>query len=433
MAAFMKNILFCLLLLFSVDYATAQVYLAKQQAYEDIDSFYSKLAFTHPRMYWKTPKVQVDAFVADLKKQCGDSIRADEFSILMSQGNCLFDAHTGVQPDYNNYVGDYIQKYGDAVFPLVDCSEKGLFMKGTGNRIVSINGYPADELVRFATNELGGDENPNNVNAMLSNLPELQKRIIYKGIKAPFQVVIEGKDGRDVAMQVKGVSLMELGQQVEKALWIYYQEGVHSFETYPEQSVAIIRFNVCDTTGGLDRILSDCFKQVAKDRIENVFIDVSMNGGGTTQACEMLLDHLCFRGNVKAVIGERDGSSIKYLESSYKKNNKEGYKGKVYVYQSFLTASSGTFISEMLKSVKRAALVGTETGGCVPVYTNKDEFSLKNSDIMAFCATMHYYKAKPALPRDKNGFLLPDISYPFELGKRLELSDCLKIIGLNDK
>lgn len=429
----MKCILYCLLFLFSGNYVTAQVYLTKQQAYQDIDLFYSRLAFTHPNMYWKTPKAEVDAFVAALKKQCGDSIRVDELSILLSQGNHFFDAHTGVQPDYSNYVGDYIQKYGDVVFPLVDYSGKGLFMKEAGSRIVSINGFPAEELVSFVTNELGCDMNPNNTNAMLSHLPELQKRMIYKGIKAPFQVVVKDKDGRSATIQVKGESLVELEQQIQKAFGIYYQDGMHSFETYPEQSVAIIRFNVCDTTGGLAAILSDCFNQIAKDRIRNVFIDVSMNGGGTTQACEILLDHLCFKGHVRAMIGERDGSKVKYAKSSYKKDNKEGYKGKVYVYQSFLTASSGTFIGEMLKSVKRAVLVGTETGGCVPVYTNKDMFSLQNSEIPAFCALMHYDRATPALPRDKNGFLLPDIPYPFELGKRLELSDCVKIIGLDKK
>lgn len=251
------------------------------------------------------------------------------------------------------------------------------------------------------------------------------------GIMPPFKVNIKMQDGRDSVLNVKtGESFARLQENIQHLFYAFVKNGTHAFEIYPENSVALIRFYVCDTTD-LELFFSNCFQQINKNKIEHVFIDVSLNQGGTTQACELFFNHLNFKCHVKAIIGCRRDGKLKYSKVKYERNNQKGYRGNIYVYQSYMTTSAGTFIGEMLRNSGRAVLVGTETGGCVPVYTEKDFFHLKNSGIVAYCAHQFYNQTNSRLPRDKNGFLLPDIFYPFNLERRLELSDCIKIINSN--
>lgn len=428
----MKTTLLCLFLFLGGNLLFGQVYLSEKKAVEDIDFYFSKLDSVHPNMYWLTPKTKLDSFILALKKRCKDSIMVAEFQSLLAEGNHLFDSHTGVVANNEFCVENYLKEHGDMVFPRVLCDKDGVFLRESGDRVLSVNGLPVTTLLEEIRKKLGGDMNPDNMYLMLSFSMEFQNKLMCMGIVPPFRVEVKTGGGRDSVLHIAGERLGKLQEEIQNALGGLFEGGPFGFEIYPENSIAIIRFYVCDTTG-MKSFFSDCFEQIGQHGIKNVFIDVALNGGGTTQACELFLDHLDFTCKMKATMGSKENGVLKYKKAEYVKKSRGGYKGNVYVFQSFLTTSSGMFIGEILKSSGNGVLVGTETGGCMPVYTDSEFFNLKNSAATAYCASQHYRHISSRLPRDKSGFLLPDIVYPFRMDKRLEMEDCMKIISLNKR
>ena len=366
----------------------------------------------------------------EVKRYCKDSIELSEFRNLLARGNHFFDLHTGVQSDDGYCLETYLKRNGDIVFPSVLCTEKGIFLRETGDKILSVNGISTEEILKEVREKLGVDMNPEYIYSMLSFSLEFQTILMCKNITPPFSVEMEGQYGKKSVLKVQGANLRELQESLQKKLSVFFKNGPYDFEIHPEVSMAIIRFYVCDTVG-LKSFFSNCFKEIKQEKIKNIFVDVSLNGGGTTQACELLFEQLNFDSKMEIVVSQKEGGTLRSQRLRYNKRGRGEYSGNIYVFQSFLTVSSGTVIGEVLKSSRKAVLVGTRTGGCVPVYTDKENFELSNSRIEVYCARQYYNQTRPQLQRDQDGFLLPDIFYPFGLDRQLELSDCIEIISLN--
>ena len=150
----------------------------------------------------------------------------------------------------------------------------------------------------------------------------------------------------------------------------------------------------------LKKFLENCFSEIKEKGIENLIIDVSKNGGGTEGNEGLLYSY--FGENYQKYLKVRAKTQIAVLDNgidepiklktfgilerifsnkkmpdgslerktsfglglmAYKKNQKNKFKGKIYVIISPVTYSGGSEFSNMMYSQGLATFIGQETGG----------------------------------------------------------------------
>lgn len=121
-----------------------------------------------------------------------------------------------------------------------------------------------------------------------------------------------------------------------------------------------------------------------------------------------------------------------FHDKGSKSEKKVVFNGKIYIYQSIYSTSAIPDFCAIMKVLANATLVGTETGSGIPLYAGSKSFNLKNSKLGYMVATRLYKSELPRLPRTPEGYLLPDVEYPFLTERLLNVADCKKIIKIKD-
>lgn len=410
---------FCTNILFS------QVYLTKEQAWEDIDEYFATIAIHHPDMYWHSSKTDVDAFITWIKNKCRDSMTVGEFALYMGHSHHLFDTHTSMD-DWT-----HLSIRTDKVFPEIEFLDGKIYLKENRLQVDSINSISVNRILSWQLEVFGGDWSRKYLEFYLSANGEFCRSVNDFDIHPPYRVSVLTKEGKDSVVILKGM---------DRSYWEEYcknktgKEEPYGFELYPLAGIGIIRYNDIfwredypEADSLLHRFMLDCREK----RIRYLFFDVSRNTGGYDREFSMFFPYI--RMNRRKCYQREIETKKKIYMDAWCGNNKEQpnikpFNGKIFVYQSIYSQSGTPDFCAIMKTLADAVLVGTETGSGIPLYTSAQHFNLKNSGLEYRVSTKLWKSESPRLPRTSEGYLLPDIQYPFLTDRLLNVEDCKIII-----
>lgn len=406
----------------------SQKYLTKEQAWEDIDEYFETIAKYHPNMYWHSSEKEVDAYIMKIKKRIRDSVSIGEMMIYLSHSNYLFDEHT------NMAFRAYKAVQTDYIFPEIEYRNGQVFFRKNHLKIDAINSIPVDSILAWQMELFGSDYNQSSRQLIVSYSREFQGAINDCDIYPPYKVSVKTKAGEDSMIMSAGINKLLIEARVKES-FLYNEK--YKFELYPREKIAIIRYNEVfsrEDYPEIDSLLYSFFRNCKKEHIQYLFFDVSRNGGGYDREFSMFFPFLKMDKN-KCYRREIEVKEQVYWEDFCIDRQRQPqvagiipFKGKVFVYQSVMSYSAAPDFCAVMKAVSCAILVGTETGTGIPLYAASREFNLKNSRLAYHVSTKLYKSESPRLPRTPEGYLLPDIEYPFLTDRLLNVEDCKKII-----
>ncbi len=404
--------------------------LMRKEAIEDIDYFYRTLKSHHPDLYCFTPQSVVDSCMEDFKSKCYDSMPVADFRYHLSHLNYLFDCHTGY------LYRQYRSTNSERLFPRVYFKNHKVYLSANDWEVLSINSVPVDSIVARARMNFGADFHRCNIEFIICLRFEFQKCVTDFGFdEPPFTVRCRTLENRDTTVVLEGETRASLNNaQYAKDTKIY------DFELYPEDKIAIVRYSEVfgkEEIRNFDVRLDDFFRNCRAHGIRHLFFDVSRNIGGYIRGFTFFFPYLQIgrKKSYQRLIVEREWQYRETLEGEMVQPPKwvKPFKGNIYVYQSFHTGSAAPDFCACLKVLADAVLVGTETGGGLPLYGVYKTFRLPNTGSEFMVSTRCEKDENPKLPRTPEGYLLPDIEYPMLTERLLNVEDCRKIIELKNQ
>ena len=332
----------------------AQRALTYEEACADIDYLLERINVIHPNMYWHAPKERMDSFFNALKEKYRkqDKILVTRLAGDLQQGNHLIDYHSA-------FYSTTIPLEAEKVFPRVTFRDGKVYLGDTQKEIVSINGQGIEPLRQAALDVYAADFMPEYILTKVNHKLDFQRQLLSRGIVPPYQVVYR-ENGQLHTEEIAAADYATMGAESDRFWEQFYPVEAYSFEIYPEASVAIIRFNRCVGIEGLPALrafLDACFENMEQKHIGNLFIDVSRNGGGSTLSCDLFFEYIhypkpCTYTLVEEMKEVKKNGKLHFKTHHWKWHYSahDGFKGKVFIYQSAFTCSAAPWLGNQLRS-----------------------------------------------------------------------------------
>ncbi len=386
---------------------------SKQTLQKDYTLLRKILEEKHPSIYWYTPKEKMDKYFEKYYEGIVDSMTEQQFAWhaiapLIDKIHC---GHTSVS--LSKAYGKWVRGKAISAFPLymkvwndtmavtgnLNYKKDSIFKRGT--LITSINGIPNNLLIKYMLEFLPEDGYANNVNyiRLSANFPYYHRNIF--GLSKNYSVNYLDSTGKETNINVplfipakdslKKDSLVRIekkNEPREKKILQY-----RSFTIDSTKRFATITLNTF-SDGNLRGFFRRTFRQLRKEKISNVILDLRSNGGGRVGMSTLLTKYLSrkpfrvadslystsknispyskyfkggFLNNIEMLLISRknkDGKyHIRYMEKHFYKPKTKGYNGKVYILTGGPTFSASAIVCNILKGQKDILLLGEETGG----------------------------------------------------------------------
>jgi Peptidase family S41 len=381
--------------------------------------FRNILETAHPSLYWYTPKDSMDYYFDQVYKSLKDSMTEIQFrnrlAYVISKIDC---GHTSIKG--SKAFSKYVDTAYSAAFPFAlkfwsDTMVITANLRRTdsilqrGTVVKSIDGYDAHALTDTLFNYITTDGySENGKYQSLSTgfaFANLFKNII--GLRDSFDIrYLDDMDAEKQAWvkpyDFKADTLNKnslkhgppaKGAGKKKVKPVFYLSSVN-LQLDTVMKTGFMTVATFDRTNHLKKFFKSSFKNLQKNHIKNLIIDVRSNGGGdaglSTLLTRYIIDHK-FKiadslytvkppSQYKKYIGKSfwhgllvtfmtkkekdDKYHFSYFEKHYfspKKNNH--YDGQVYILIGGNSFSATTLFAGDLKGQKNVTLVGEETGG----------------------------------------------------------------------
>ncbi|MCL1974390.1 MAG: S41 family peptidase [Bacteroidetes bacterium] len=432
----MRRLMLSLFLLSTVP-VTAQnvVSISVEKLAEDVDYFFSALEETHPDLYYYHSKDSVLQVKEAIKQQLVAPMSRFDFERLMAlRTNYLFDGHTGLKWHFEEW-----ETIPDSAFlfpqTLINVMQGNLFLnENATQRILTINNQPINEIVATMRSLIGDDQTSYSKDCRIEENFSTYYYHLF-GSSVSYTLTFEQQE-KTIKRIFQGVKKYD----------VYHNNELLPFELTIRDTIALLTINDFDLRylREFPIFLDSCFTQIAKSRIEYLFIDVSENVGGSSDNVNLLLDYLYpahyyfldgygirrysenYIDNYRWYFNNRYNdieeaekayntwkSSIKseYETESYvwERVNEvtNAYLGKLFVLQSYKTFSASLEFTSAIKSSNRGILIGEPTSNPAFCFTDQIGLRMPNTNIFFGCASAFY--AVPSGNSNANVGILPDV------------------------
>lgn len=335
--------------------------------------------------------------------------------------------------------------------------------------VLSINNKNVNNLVSEVSNTLSWEYNPLLKEKFINFYLPLYMQMFYD-INPPYVICLK---------DLKSANIKEIKVEENKLLHRADYNEKFNFDFFDKEAIAVLRYNSCKLNSSDIRMfntaLATAFSKMKNDNIKYLFIDVTKNGGGSTDNNQILFGHLntkkdkvkiTIRFN-KAVIKSLLENDMKYNKeyvrsekiSFFKRlkykyiikrlerklphyiqtgiitrkdntpKNKHGFPGKVFVIQSRETYSAAIDFVTDFRRRQAGIVVGEKAGAPVDYCGNIEKDTLPNSKI-ALVYPINEVLYSPSIKTTEDGFLIPDIPYDV-FHKNLTINDFKEIIELS--
>jgi Peptidase family S41 len=393
---------------------------AKKYSPETLQQDFAVLRHTleakHPALYWYTPKEKMDEYFEKYYAVIKDSMTEQQFAWLAVAPliNKIHCGHTSMSlsKSYSKWVKGklipsfplYMKIWNDtmAVYGNLNYQKDSIFKRGT--LVTSINGIPNKLIIKYMLEFLAEDGYAHNVNyiRLSGNFPYYHRNIFGlsktytveyldstgKEQKATLPLFVPLKDSLKKDSTKRDTTIKKIKIPRSQKLLDSRSLKIDSTKTF-----ATLTLNTF-SEGHLRRFFKRSFKQLKKEKINNLVLDIRNNGGGKVGVSTLLTKYISWhpfkiadtlythaRGlgkfskyikggklnNIQMFFSSRKGEDGNYhihrLEKHFYHPKKNSYDGKVYVITSGPTFSAATLFCNAVKGQDGITLVGEETGG----------------------------------------------------------------------
>jgi hypothetical protein len=393
---------------------------AKKYAPETLQQDFAVLRHTleakHPALYWYTPKEKMDDYFEKYYAVIKDSMTEQQFAWL-AVAPMIDKIHCGhtsmsLSKSYSKWVKGklipsfplYLKIWNDtmAVYGNLNFKKDSVFKRGT--LVTSINGIPNKIMIKYMLEYLVEDGYAHNVNyiRISGNFPYYHRNIL--GLSKTYTVGYLDSTGQEqkailpLFVPLKDSTKKDSTKKdtVIKKVKIPKAQRLLQYRSFKIDSTKKYATMVLNTftDGHLRRFFRRSFKQLRKEKINNLVLDIRNNGGGRVGMSTLLTKYISrqpfkiadtvsthARGlgkyskyikggklnNFQMFFSSRknkDGNyHIRRMEKHFYQPKKNNYDGKVYVITSGPTFSASTLFCNAVKGQGGITLVGEETGG----------------------------------------------------------------------
>ncbi len=408
----MRTLKITLLLLACITFCRAQQKFTKEQLCEDANTLYATILDVHPYMFTNISKKEFEKQLKDAKGMLKDSMSIfDFYKIFTPLVAKIEDGHTEIHYPINFAIQQSIK-----VFPYsftINKKDTTLTVQGgfedakirNDSRILFINGISAKELITEASSMLSGEAyhfKMERLNFLLSPLlyfillsDEFNVEYLYNGKKETS--VIEAK----LLSEYIEVFLAPLNKKTSYFSSIDKKSdtailSINSFAMYENEEKKEYR-----------NFLDSLFNEIMEKQINNLVIDIRMNGGGLEELVWDLFQY------ISPVPFQTKGPSINKISETVKKEynleeptgihligtegliplreNPYRYSGNSYLLTSNFTFSSASSLAWAFQYFKMGKIIGEETGGLIVSYGNVFDTTLPNTNLPYGISRWKYY------------------------------------------
>lgn len=410
--------------------------LALKEALQDTGELFASLERVHPdvsanigRAEYEKLKLWTAEEVA--RKAAGGKISVKDFAyILYYSAAALRDGHTRVMWKYRPD-----GKKGEKLFPpfIVDARDGGFIINSfaqdlVGQELLSINGTDFKTLIK----------------PILDRIPA--ETDVYKGRgfthrqafwwdysrllegSGALKLGLRGRDGKKMEKAVALIALNEFNSLGN--LTPSYDCGPNSsLRLYEKERTAWLTYRSFTASKKEEAALDKIFREIKASGFKDLVIDISGNGGGSTNIGEFIFSYLTdkeFTQVSRMVVRlspealrmhpyykkyrDRLGQNLDLPATPKKAGKKPGafFDGKVRLLIGNDTFSSATKFAVTFRDYKIGEILGHETGGVPSCFGEALPMRLKNSGIMYSISDKRFFSPKPRPGDDRHG-VLPDV------------------------
>ena len=464
-----KLLIFCLITLLSCnlfsEYSEKQEVLSTVALNEDFNILRKTLEEAHPGFYWYTDKAAMNHFFDSIKTLFDHDMSSLAFyKILLPVIANIKCSHTNIRlPKETNSASllvnllpfDFFCQNGKVFI------RKNLIGKGyEGNEIVSINNIETKEIIKTLLKMIPADGNNETFKYHILNAGAFREGYaLYYG--QPTRFTFQSYDHNN---QLYSFTLPGVPPQKQIPL----PEGPTPFVLNFHHKTAILTVNTFQLNRkSFSDSVASLFALINNKGAKNLIIDVRKNGGGLNDNVSTLYSYIASAPFLHLKRAEMNATPLTYTRfiinpksiedfpttsnrnGTYEVNDKYAgtttklpatknlFKGDVVLLTSGSTSSAASEFVAITRHLKRAKIIGDETGGCYYGTTggNFIKLRLPNSGFELSAPTMRILNAvdEDFVHQPKGRGTFPD--YPVSptlkdiiTGNDVQLKTALKIL-----
>lgn len=367
----------------------------------------------HPSLYWYTPKDTMDYFFDAGYKAISDSMTELQFGwkILAPITSVIHCGHTSfsMSNGWNQFIKNknipsfplYLKVWNDTMMVVANLNSNDSVIK-RGDFITAINGIKTADMIRTMFDYMSEDGYANNVNyiRLSKGFPYFHRNIfgLYKNYYVSYIDSNNVEKTTFLPFYAPSTDSLEKErkEQKRKEKKISYQEKLENIRSlrYDSSSSALMTINGF-SKGHLNNFFKRSFRDLRKNKTENLVIDLRANGGGDINKSVLLTKFLLnksfkvadsvysvsknlrpYTKNISSGLfnniglffvthKKKDGKyHFGYWEGhTFMPKRKNHFDGKVYVLTNGHTFSASALFCNAVKGQHNITLAGEETGG----------------------------------------------------------------------
>jgi len=393
---------------------------AREPLQQDFTLLRNILEQNHPALYWYTPKKEMDFYFDSLYNTIADSMTEQQYGwqVIAALTQKIHCGHTtfSMSKNWNRFMKNkrvpsfplFVKTWSDTMVVTGNLNKKDSVLK-RGTILTSINSIPVKKMQQQMFQYLPSDGYANNVNyiRLSSNFPYFHRSIygIYKNYRVGY-LDSAGNERKillpmwlqpiDTSKPTKKIAIRE-DKKPRWQLKKERRESYRSLEIDTAINTGIFTLNTFSGGNGkrLKGFIKQSFRQLKKDSIGNLIIDLRSNGGGDIDLYTLLTKYIRNAPFKVADSAYAVSKSLrpysKYIRQGFFTNlglffltKKRGdgnyhfgfyerhtylpktnnhFTGKVYVLINGPTFSASTLFCHAVKGQQNVTLVGEESGG----------------------------------------------------------------------
>lgn len=368
----------------------------------------------HPSLYWYTPKDSMDQYFKKYYTAIEDSMTELQFnwkilSPLIAKVHCGHTS-TGMSKAYNKWASNkryptfplFLKIWGDTMVVTANLNKKDSILK-RGTIITSINGLSTQQFTKSFFNYMPKDGYADIINyiRLSANFPFYYRNILGVSKNYTVQYLDSTNTSQIITVPLYGPpkdtskkSKPPVSVKSKREIKQERLKNTRSFTIDTANHIAFITLNTF-SSGTLRKFFRQSFKQMRKQKIKNLVLDLRSNGGGRMNLSTLLtkyISHKPFKiADTAYAVAKSLRPYTKYIKDKFLNNlalvfathkKKDGlyhfglwerklyqpkkvnhFNGDVYILTNGPTFSASTLFCNVVKGQQGITLVGEETGG----------------------------------------------------------------------
>lgn len=405
--------------------------LSREQAIFDINALVYGLSEVHPDMFSVCRQEDFFRAVNSAIQSMPDSISTmDLFRKAAPIVAMIGDGHTNLTFPFNDVMTRELKRMPCWVNILSDktiecCSSLDSIIP-RGAKILSINGVKAEDMLDSMLPYVAGEKEPFKLSRIDGSFAAF-RHMLYPA--ESFDIVYLPKNEKKPKKVTYTATVFDEVERRSPALPSDNGKP-YSFTIDKKRNVAIMDFREFRDKSGMETFADSMFRELRNHNIDNLIIDLRMNGGGNSAVGDVLLRYISpvpFIQMDKALVRitpltrklmkskdiDPSFSFYEMTEDQYKMplTEQEGhYNGNVYLLTSNKTFSSAGSFAWAFKECGMGKVIGEETGGMNVCYGDILSYRLPVSRLSCTISYKRFWQFR-ADESDIHG-TIPDVAVP---------------------